>query len=66
MEELGLSAEDLLSNAKVHVYQFVNQVDGSSSVEELKFQKVPYVGYDFNLFTRNLDELYHETDIILK
>lgn len=66
LEELGLSAEDLLSNAKVHVYQFVNQVDGSSSVEELKFQKVPYVGYDFNLFTRNLDELYHETDIILK
>lgn len=66
LEELGLSAEDLLSNAKVHVYQFVNQVDGSSSVEELKFQKVPYVGFDFNLFTRNLDELYHETDIILK
>lgn len=66
LEELGLSGEDLLSDAKVHVYQFVNQADGSSSVEELKFQKVPYVGYDFNLFTRNLDELYHETDIILK
>lgn len=66
LEELGLSTEDLLADAKVHVYQFVNQADGSSSVEELKFQKVPYVGYDFNLFTRNLDELYHETDIILK
>lgn len=66
LEELGLRAEDLLSDAKVHVYQFVNQKDGSSCVEELKFQKMPYIGYDFNLFTRNLDELYHETDIILK
>ncbi|MDE6604348.1 MAG: ATP-binding protein [Lachnospiraceae bacterium] len=62
LNELGLSEEDLLSDAKVHVYQFVNQKDGSSHVEELKFQRMPYIGYDFNLFTRNLDELYHETD----
>lgn len=66
LEELGLSEDDLLSDAKIHVYQFVNQADGSSCVEELKFQKVPYIGYNFNLFTRNLDELYHETDIILR
>lgn len=65
LKELGLSVDDLLSNAKVHVYQFVNQADGSSCVEELKFQTVPYIGYDFKLFTRNLDELYHETDIIV-
>lgn len=66
LQELGLCDNDLLSDAKVHVYQFVNQADGSSCVEELKFQTVPYIGYDFKLFTRNLDELYHETDIILK
>lgn len=66
LQELGLCDDDLLSDAKVHVYQFVNQADGSSCVEELKFQTVPYIGYDFKLFTRNLDELYHETDIILK
>lgn len=66
LKELGLSVDDLLFDAKVHVYQFVNQADGSSCVEELKFQTVPYIGYDFNLFTRNLDELYQETDIILK
>ncbi|GEM_PF-1013436 len=66
LKELGLSVDDLLFDAKVHVYQFVNQADGSSCVEELKFQTVPYIGYDFNLFTRNLDELYNETGIILK
>ncbi len=65
MKELGLDKEDLLSDSKVHVYQFVNQSDGSSHVEELKFQTVPYIGYDFNLFMKNLDELYNETDIIL-
>lgn len=66
LKELGLCKDDLLSASKVHVYQFVNQKDGSSHVEELKFQTMPYIGYDFNLFMRNLDELYHETDIILK
>ena len=66
LKELGLSENDLLFHAKVHAYQFVNQSDGYSYVEELEFQTMPYVGYDFNLFMRNLDELYNETDIILK
>lgn len=66
LEELRWSEDDLLSDTKVHVYQFVNQEDGSSCVEELKFHTVPYIGYDFKLFMCNLDELYYETDIILK
>ncbi len=66
LRELGLSKKDLLLNAKVHVYQFVNQPDGGSHVEELEFKTMPYIGYDFGLFMRNLDELYNETDIILK
>lgn len=66
LKELGLDNDDLLTDSKVHVYQFANQSDGGSHVEELKFQTVPYIGYDFNLFMRNLDELYNETDIILK
>lgn len=65
LKKLGLGKEDLLSDSKVHVYQFVNRPDGGSHVEELEFQTMPYVGYDFKLFMRNLDELYHETDIIL-
>lgn len=48
------------------MYQFVNHSDGSSEVQELEFQKAPYVGYDFKLFMKNLDELYEETDIILE
>ena len=66
LTELGLKKEDLLSDANVHVYQFVNQADGSSLVEELEFHTMPFVGYDFKLFTQNLDDLYLETDIILK
>ena len=66
LKKLGLSKDDLLFDSKVHAYQFVNQGDGSSYVEELEFQTIPYVGYDFNLFMRNIEELYHETDIILK
>lgn len=66
LTELGLKKEDLLSDANVHVYQFVNQADGSSLVEELEFHTMPFVGYDFKLFTQNLDDLYRETDIILK
>lgn len=66
LKELGLDKDDLLVDSKVHVYQFVNRSDGNSYVEELKFQTMPYIGYDFNLFTQNLDELYNETDIILK
>ena len=65
LKKLELGKEDLLSDSKVHVYQFVNRPDGGSYVEELEFQTMPYVGYDFKLFMRNLDELYHETDIIL-
>ncbi len=63
---LWLDEEDLLTDEKVHVYQFVNHSDGSSEVQELEFQKAPYVGYDFKLFMKNLDELYEETDIILE
>lgn len=66
LKKLGLDKEDLLSDAKVHVYQFVNRPDGGSYAEELEFQTMPYVGYDFKLFMRNLDELYQETDIILE
>lgn len=66
LNELGLSKDDLLMDAKVHVYQFVNQEDGSSCAEELEFQTMPYIGYDFNLFMKNLDQLYHETDVIIK
>lgn len=66
LKKLGLGKEDLLSDAKVHVYQFVNRPDGGSYAEELEFQTMPYVGYDFKLFMRNLDELYQETDIILE
>lgn len=66
IERLKLEKEDVLMKKNVHVYQFVNQPDGRSRVEELPFQTVPYVGYDFNLFMKNMDELYDETEIILE
>lgn len=60
MKKLELKKSDLLESQDVHVYQFVNEANGRSSVEELKFRTQPYIGYDFGLFMKNLDTLYEE------
>lgn len=65
LDKLNLSEEDLLHTDNVHVYQFVNLPNGKSKVEELKFQKVPYIGYDFSQFSDNLNNLYEESKIIM-
>lgn len=64
LEKLNLTKEDILANKNVHVYQFVNQPDGTSNVEELEFRTIPYVGYDFSLFEDNVQKLYDESLII--
>lgn len=66
IEKLGLSEDDLLENKNVKVYQFVNDEEGRSTVNELKFRNTPYLGYDFSMFTKNSMELYHEAEIILE
>ena len=64
LEKLNLTKDDLLKNKNIHVYQFINQADGTSNVEELEFRKTPYIGYDFSLFEDNVQKLYDESLII--
>lgn len=52
--------EDLLVSRQIHVYQFRNDREDQSMVEELEFQKVPYTGYDFRLFNDSTMDLWKE------
>lgn len=65
LKELNLTEEDLLNKDKrVNVYQFTNQEDGTSIVEELKFDK--YTGYNFDMFTETVINLYNESKTIME
>lgn len=66
LKELGLEHSDILMKQSVHVYQFRNMEDGSSHVEELECVSEPGIGYEFGLFMENLDQMYAETEIIMR
>lgn len=65
LDKLNLTKEDLLQSQNVHVYQFSNQNDGTSIVNELEFRKVPYTGYDFTQFMDSNQNLYQESVTIM-
>ena len=65
LEKLNLTEEDLLKSKDIHVYQFSNQSDGTSVVNELEFRRVPYTGYDFSQFMDSTQNLYHESVTIM-
>ena len=62
---ISLEKEDLLNSSKMHVYQFINQGDGTSIVEELPFRKVPCTGYDFSLFNDSTMNLFEEAKVAM-
>lgn len=67
LKESGISIdkEDLLVSREVHVYQFVNDNHGKSTVEELEFSRAPYTGYDFTLFNDSTMNLFEEAKIAM-
>lgn len=65
LEKLNLIEEDLLKSENIHVYQFSNQSDGTSVVDELEFRRVPYTGYDFSQFMDSTQNLYNESVTIM-
>lgn len=67
LEKRGISIEqeDLLKSKRIHVYQFINDGQGKSSVEELEFSKIPYTGYDFTLFNDSTMTLFEEAKIAM-
>ncbi|NRT79457.1 AAA family ATPase [Clostridium beijerinckii] len=65
LKELNLMEDDLLDKSKkVNVYQFTNQEDGTSIVQELNFDK--YTGYNFDMFTDTVINLYEESKTIME
>lgn len=65
LDKLHLTKDDLLQNKNVHVYQFINGKDGTTTVSELEFRKTPYTGYDFSLFNDNAMNLFEESKVIM-
>lgn len=67
LSELELREADLLRpNRRAGVYEFQNEGQGRTVVEKIEFISHPLMGYDFQLFGRNLDKLYDEADRITR
>lgn len=67
LSELELVEADLLRpNRRAGIYEFRNEGQGRCVVEKIEFISYPLMGYDFQLFGRNLDKLYDEADRITR
>lgn len=67
LSELKLMEADLLRpDVTVSVYEFRNGKHGKTAVEKLEFISYPLMGYDFELFGKNLDKLYDEAERITR
>jgi predicted ATP-dependent endonuclease of OLD family len=66
LRRMRLTEDDLLESDEFHIYQFVNNNDGTSEVGELEFMTTPLTGYNFNLFMDNINELYEETSTVME
>lgn len=62
---IQIEKEDLLNSNNIHIYQFANETDGKSSVQELQFEKVPCTGYDFSQFNDSTMNLFEEARIVM-
>lgn len=67
LSELGLLEADLLRpDVNVEVYEFQNGKQRKTVVKKMEFISYPLMGYDFELFSKNLDKLYDEADRITR
>ncbi len=67
LSELGLKDADLLCpDVEAAVYEFHNENNGSTTVKKLEFIDYPLMGYEFQLFSKNLDKLYDEAERITR
>ncbi|MCH5344848.1 MAG: ATP-binding protein [Acetatifactor sp.] len=62
---IAIKKEDLLVSKNIHVYQFINDQQDKSIVQELEFQKVPSTGYNFNLFNDSTMNLFEEAKVVM-
>jgi len=62
---IQIEKEDLLDTENIHVYQFINESQGKSIVQELEFKEMPGTGYDFSLFNDSMISLFEEAKIAM-
>lgn len=64
--KVGLTAKDMLDDTKdVMAYEFIKNKDGKVRVEALEFMAYPRIGYSFERFNENIDQLYDESNSIM-
>lgn len=67
LSELEVLDADLLHpDMRAGVYEFREKEQGKTEVEKLEFISHPLMGYDFQLFGKNLDKLYEEAERITR
>ena len=67
LEELELVEADLLRpDVEVSVYEFQSEKQKGTMVKKMEFIEYPLLGYEFELFGKNLDKLYDEADKITR
>ena len=66
IEKIGLTNKDLLAEEKnIMVYEFVKNKKGAVKVENLEFMSYPRIGYEFDRFNENIEQLYDESTSIM-
>ena len=66
IRKVGLTAMDMLDDQKnVMVYEFKKNEEGKVRVEALEFMAYPKIGYAFERFNENIDQLYNESNSIM-
>lgn len=66
IERIGLTNKDMLDGTKnVMVYEFIKGKEGKVKVSALEFMSYPRIGYEFDRFNENIDQLYNESNAIL-
>lgn len=67
IQEIGLTSKDMLNNTRnVMVYEFKKNKNGKVKVEELEFMSYPRIGYEFDRFNENIEQLYKESNSIME
>lgn len=66
MEKVGLTTRDMLDDTKnIMVYEFIRNEEGKVKVQALEFMSYPRIGYEFDRFNENIDQLYDESNLIM-
>ena len=67
ISKIGLTVSDMLmDNKTVMVYEFKKDNDDKVRVEPLEFMEYPQIGYCFERFNENIDQLYNESNFIME